>query len=284
MTRALYSRVIGYGTLGCALCPHMCEIGLGQSGLCSARRNENYVLCAESYGRVTSLALDPIEKKPLRCFHPGAMILSAGSYGCNMRCAFCQNHEISTGRAPSRKMMPDELAALSLEYADKGSIGVAYTYNEPLVGYEFVLDCAKLVRAQGQKNVLVTNGLINEQPLRGLLPLVDALNIDLKCFSESYYMELGGDLETVKSSIEMAAEACHVEVTTLIVPGKNDSPGEMAALSSWLAGVDPNIPLHLSRFFPRHNMTDAEPTPAGTLRALEGEARKHLSRVYLGNV
>lgn len=165
----------------------------------------------------------------------------------------------------------------------QGNIGVAYTYNEPLVGYEYVRDCASLVRRAGMVNVLVTNGTAEEKPWRALLPLLDAVNIDLKGFSETWYRHLGGDLETVKRSIVLAAASCHVEVTTLVVPGENDSEEEMRALSAWLASVDPAIPLHVSRFFPRHHMQDRPPTPVSTVYRLAEVARAQLRYVYTGN-
>ena len=171
----------------------------------------------------------------------------------------------------------------ALRLRGKGNIGVAYTYNEPLVGYEYVRDCAGLVHQAGMLNVLVTNGTIAEQPWRELLPLLDAVNIDLKGFTEGWYRRLGGDLETVKRSIALAAESCHVEVTTLVVPGENDSEEEMRALSAWLASVSPDIPLHVSRFFPRHRMQDRPPTPVPTVYRLAQVARERLRAVYTGN-
>jgi len=239
-----------------------------------------------NYGKLTSLALDPIEKKPLRRFHPGSLILSAGSFGCNLRCPFCQNHVISmvgeTG-AKTAGMSPELLAGKAFELCPQGNIGVAYTYNEPLVGYEYVRDCAGLVHERGMVNVLVTNGTIEEAPWRQLLPLIDAVNIDLKGFTSRWYKRLGGDLGTVQRSIALAAERCHVEVTTLLVPGENDGMEEIRELAQWLASISPEIPLHLSRFFPRYQMTDRFPTPVERVYRLAGEAREYLSHVYTGN-
>lgn len=231
------------------------------------------------------MALDPIEKKPLRRFRPGSVILSVGSFGCNLRCPFCQNAEIAAAgeEIPTRDCPPEALVQEALRLRSRGSIGVAYTYNEPLVGYEYVRDCAALVHEAGMVNVLVTNGTIAEEPWRALLPLIDAVNIDLKGFTERWYRTLGGDLETVKRSIALAAGCCHVEVTTLIVPGENDSEDEMRALSSWLASVDADISLHVSRFFPRHRMTDRPPTPVETVYRLAEAARENLRHVYTGN-
>ena len=269
----------------CGLCFHRCSLDEGRTGLCRARANRGGRIVPLGYGRLTSLALDPIEKKPLRRFHPGSLILSAGSFGCNLRCPFCQNAEISMAGAefPTREYTPEALVQLALALKPRGNIGVAYTYNEPLVGYEYVRDCAALARKAGLLNVLVTNGTIEDAPWRQLLPLIDAVNIDLKGFSEDWYRSLGGDLETVKRSIATAAQFCHVEVTTLIVPGGNDGEGEMRALSSWLASVSPDIPLHVSRFFPRHLMTDRPATPVETVCRLAEAARERLNFVYTGN-
>jgi len=255
-----------------------------QTGLCKARGNIGGEIKCLNYGRITSIALDPIEKKPLEHFYKGGKILSVGSFGCNMRCGFCQNHRISVfGSEPaSVYLSPDELAEKAQECVPAGNIGVAYTYNEPLVGFEYVLDCAKAVRGKGLKNVLVTNGLINAEPLAELLPFIDAMNIDLKSFSDSFYKKHRGELETVKSTIRTANEACHVEVTTLIVPGENDSREEIEAMVVWLASVNKNMPLHISRFFPNHEY-DIPATDVGKIYNLAEIARKYLSRVYTGN-
>lgn len=271
----------------CLLCPHLCYIPDGGKGLCQVRSNSKGVLYAQSYGELTSIALDPIEKKPLRRFYPGAKILSVGSYGCNFHCSFCQNSSISFGNSDTLKtlyMSPAELVDKSLDLISEGNIGLAFTYNEPLVGYEYVLDCAKLAQTKNLKNVLVTNGFICEKPLRELLPYIDALNIDLKSFSPLFYRKIGGQLPPVKATIEMAAKSCHVEITTLIIPGENDSLEEMEALSSWLATISPDIPLHISRFFPKFRMTDKSQTPEKTIQELSNCARKHLSSVYEGNM
>ena len=270
----------------CELCFHHCALDEGQTGLCRARACQDGKIVSLNYGKLTSLALDPIEKKPLRRFHPGSLILSVGSFGCNMRCPFCQNHEISMAGdsgIPTVEVSPEQLAAQAAELVPHGSIGVAYTYNEPLTGYEYVRDCAALVHEQGMVNVLVTNGTVEEEPWRALLPLVDAANIDLKGFTPSWYRRLGGDLETVKRSIVLAAERCHVEVTTLLIPGENDSEEEIRELARWLASISPEIPLHLSRFFPQYQMVDRLPTPVEQGSRLAETARRYLSYVYTGN-
>ena len=271
----------------CDLCFHHCKLDEGQTGYCRARGNRGGEIVSLNYGKVSSLALDPIEKKPLRRFHPGSKILSVGSFGCNLRCPFCQNHEISmTGaeNAEALYLSPDALAEQAERLRRLGNIGAAYTYNEPLIGYEYVRDCAQKIRERGMLNVLVSNGTIEETPWRELLPQLDAVNLDLKGFTADWYRKLGGDLETVKRSIAMAAESgCHVEVTTLLVTGENDSAEEIAALSEWLASVDASIPLHLSRFFPRYRVTDKPPTPVETVYRLADVARQYLSFVYTGN-
>lgn len=272
-------------SLKCDICFHHCELDEGRTGLCRARANRGGQIVPLNYGRLTSLALDPIEKKPLRRFHPGGLVLSLGSFGCNLRCPFCQNAEISMAGAefPAMDYSPEALVQLALALRPRGNLGLAYTYNEPLVGYEFVRDCAAMVREAGMFNVLVTNGTIEEAPWRALLPLIDAVNIDLKGFTEAWYRRLGGDLETVKRSIALAAEACHLEVTTLVVPGCNDGEDELRALSGWLASLSPDIPLHISRFFPRHRMNDLPPTPVDTVYRLAAVARERLRYVYTGN-
>lgn len=266
----------------CPVCPHHCSLAEGGIGLCRARGGLGGKNCL-NYGDVTSISLDPIEKKPLRRFHPGGMVLSVGSFGCNLRCAFCQNHEISmASRGVGRKASPKELVALAASLKSRGNIGLAYTYNEPLVGYEFVRDCAAEVRARGMKNVLVTNGCFCLTPLEGLIPLIDAANVDLKGFTRGFYDWVGGDLETVKRFIARLAKTCHMEVTTLVVPGRNDRAEEIDALAAWLAELG-DIPLHLSRCFPRYRF-EGEPTPPDTLRKLADVARTHLKHVYLGNL
>ena len=270
----------------CPVCPHHCRLMDGQYGRCGARKNENGKIICDNYGKVTALALDPIEKKPLRHFFPGSMILSVGSYGCNLSCPFCQNHEISMARSENtgwRMMRPEELADLAEDCRGRGNIGVAFTYNEPLAGYEFVRDTARLVHERGMKNVLVTNGTAKLPVLEELLPYIDAMNIDLKGFTEEYYRKLGGSLETVKEFIRRAAKECHVELTTLIVPGENDSAEEMEREAEWIASVDSEIVLHVTRFFPRYRMTDRKATDVEEVYRLRDAAGKYLKYVYTGN-
>ncbi|MFV0635256.1 AmmeMemoRadiSam system radical SAM enzyme [Mitsuokella sp. WILCCON 0060] len=277
----------------CTLCPHHCHLKEGAVGFCRARRNEHGRVVSLNYGKLTSAALDPIEKKPLYHFHPGSFILSVGSFGCNLRCPFCQNYTISQAgadgfegeRLPTEQVTPKEIAAAAQRLEEtSGNIGVAFTYNEPLVGYEFVYDTAKLLKEKNLAVVLVTNGQIEKEPWGKLLPYVDAVNIDLKGFTQDFYSWLGGSLETTKAAISMAAaNHVHVEVTTLVIPGKNDSPAEMAAEAEWLAGISPEIPLHLSRYFPRYHVK-IPMTPYPTLKNLAAIAGRHLRFVHLGNV
>lgn len=274
----------------CQVCMHHCSLESGQRGLCRARKNENGKIICENYGRITSLALDAIEKKPLKLFHPGSRILSVGSYGCNLRCAFCQNHEISMADFETVETIyisPEDLTDKAITCRDVGNIGVAFTYNEPLVGWEYIRDAGILVKKAGMKNVLVTNGTASIETLEKILPLIDAMNIDLKGFRESYYRELGGDLETVKEFILRAASGCHVELTTLIVPGKNDTESEIEEETEWIASVEASagkkIPLHITRFFPRYHMTDREATEVEKVYGLAETAKKYLEYVFVGN-
>ena len=274
----------------CHTCMHHCSLEPGQRGLCRARKNEGGRIVCENYGKITSLALDAVEKKPLKLFYPGSRILSVGSYGCNLRCAFCQNHEISMSdfeTAETVFISPQALAEKALACKDAGNIGVAFTYNEPLVGWEYIRDTGILVKQAGMKNVLVTNGTASVEVLEEILPLIDAMNIDLKGFHDSYYRELCGDLETVKEFILRAAAGCHVELTTLIVPGKNDTISEMEKEAEWIASVEEavgkKIPLHVTRFFPRYHMMDKEATEVGKVYALAEAARKYLAYVFVGN-
>lgn len=281
MTEARFYEAVGH-TAHCKLCPHGCVIRDGKTGLCNVRRNIGGVLYSESYGQISSLALDPIEKKPLRHFHPGRHILSIGSYGCSMSCPYCQNSSISQSIPQTQFIPPEELVELAK--ACPGNLGIAFTYNEPFVSMEYLLDTAPLIKEAGLNVVLVTSGMANEDPLEALLPYVDAMNIDVKGFRQSYYRKLGGDLKTVKRTVKKCAGDCHVEATTLIVPGENDSEEEMHDLSCWLLSISPDIPLHVTRFFPCYKMTDRPPTPIPTLYKLAETAKRQLKHVYIGNV
>lgn len=276
-------------TAYCKTCPHGCALTLGQKGLCQARRALADEVKPDAYGRITSLALDPIEKKPISCWRPRTYVLSLGSYGCNMRCPFCQNASIAQAGENDvawRATTPEEIVDRALDLREQGCIGIAYTYNEPLVAWEFVRDCAKLARAAGLANVIVSNGMASDAVVDQLAPLIDAANIDLKCFTESGYRSLGGDLHCVMDTIRMLASQpdCHVEVTTLVVPGLSDDEGQIDAASEWLAGLDQEIPYHLTRFFPQYRMSEAKPTSIELLHRLQNVAQQHLKTVLLGNV
>ena len=282
----------------CDVCFRHCEIPEGGRGFCGARTCAGGTVRAENYGKITGFALDPIEKKPLRRFYPGSRILSVGSYGCNLRCPFCQNHEISWSEeamalsGETEPVFPEELTAAALRARSRGNIGIAFTYNEPLVGWEFVRDTAKLSHEAGMVSVLVTNGTAELPVLEEIGPYIDAMNIDLKGFTERYYSRvLGGDLETVRRFIARAVQLAHVELTTLIVPGENDSEAEMREMAGWIAGltdaggnvIGPGVPLHVSRFFPGFRMQDRKATDVRRIYALAETAREKLKYVYTGN-
>ena len=273
----------------CTTCPHTCCLGEGFYGLCRSRCGRDDEVVAEGYGRITSLALDPIEKKPISCWRGGTTVLSLGSYGCNMRCPFCQNASIAQvgpDEVGWRVVSPGEIVETALGLSARRCIGIAYTYNEPLINWEFLRDTGRMAHEEGLVNVLVSNGMAAERVVREIAPLIDAANIDLKCFSEEGYRALGGDFEAVKRAIEALAAlpTCHLEVTTLAVPGISDDDAQMDAMASWLASVDPAIPYHITRFFPQHRMRSVPPTPIATLRRLAGIAAQHMDDVMLGNV
>lgn len=239
-----------------------------------------------NYGKVSGLALDPIEKKPLYHFHPGSKILSIGSFGCNMICPFCQNHEISHPKKNIRNetiITPQELLELALEARNDGNIGVAFTYNEPLMTYDFVRDTSRLLHENGLYSVVVTNGCFGERVLDEILPHVDAFNIDLKGFRPEIYEGLNGDLNRVIHFIERAVKSSHVEITSLIVPGMNDSLIDMENQAKWIATLG-EIPLHITRYFPRYKTLDIPATDINLMMDLAKVAKKYLRFVHLGNV
>ena len=272
-------------TVRCSLCPHGCVIAPDKTGICRARKNVSGGLVSLSYNELTSVNLDPMEKKPLYHFHPGTKILSVGSFGCNFKCSFCQNWEISQsgfGEVQTKSFTPAELAEMALSC---GSAGIAYTYNEPLMNYEWVKETSKLAATKGLVNVLVTNGYINPEPLAELLPTIDAANIDIKAFTEEFYNKLcDAKLKPVLDTVTtMVKSGKHVEITTLLIPGENDSPEEIEELALWLAKLDPQTPLHFSRYFPSYNM-EKEPTGMAALERARDIAKRILKYVYVGNV
>ena len=283
VTEAAYYVKLPGEKVECRLCPHTCVIAPGKRGVCRVRENREGRLITRNYGRCSSLALDPIEKKPLYHFYPGSLILSAGTVGCNFSCDFCQNWEIAQQEPETVVISPDDLVRRAREV---DSLGIAYTYSEPLVWFEFVLATAQLARNAGLKNVMVTNGFIRPEPLKELLPWIDAWNIDVKGFSLEFYRKVvKGDYRPVLKTAAAAVDSgSHVEITTLLVTGLNDESTELEELVKWVAtnlGVD--TPLHFSRYFPRYRL-EAPPTPLETMRRARDMARKHLHYVYLGNV
>lgn len=270
--------------VGCLLCPHFCRLSSGQKGRCGVRENREGRLYSLNYGQLGALALDPIEKKPLFRFHPGSMILSAGTSGCNLDCAFCQNWELVSGQGMREEIVPEQLVALAEKYRPDGNIGLAYTYSEPLMWYEFVLATARLARQKGLVNVLVSNGFINEEPWRELLPWIDAANFDIKGGKEFYRRLCRARPEPVWRTVELAVTVgVHVEITCLLVTGENDQPEQIEELARSLAAISPEIPLHLSRYFPRRQFS-APPTPLSRIFEAQRIAGRHLKYVYAGNI
>lgn len=268
----------------CDLCFHQCELTEGKTGFCKARGMRDGKIVSLNYGCITSLALDPIEKKPFAQFHPGSHILSLGSFGCNFHCDFCQNAMISQeSHVEYEVLTPQEIVNLALRLSDEqGNIGIAYTYNEPLMSYEFIYDCAKLAHEHGLKNVVVTNGAISTKYLMELLPYIDAMNIDLKAFTPAFYEKIGGNLELVKENILLCSTYTHVELTTLIIPGRNDDEQEMIQMASWIASISKDIPLHITRYFPRYQC-HIPATEKDKIEHLCEVARNYLNYVYKGN-
>ncbi len=283
---SIYYQKLKENKVRCDLCPHICVLSEGKTGICRGRKNIEGRLYATNYQLAVSLALDPIEKKPLYHFYPGTEILSTGTRGCNLRCRFCQNWNISQGEASTVEISPQKLAK---EAVSLNSIGVAYTYSEPLIWYEYVLDASKDGRKRGLKNVLVTNGFVNEEPLRALLPHIDAMNVDIKSMEGSFYKKLcSAWLEPVLQTVRLAHEAgCHVEITNLVIPALNDSDEHFHKLTDWISGLSPDIPLHFSRYFPHYKMTaepTSEPTSMETLSKARAIAMEKLNYVYVGNL
>jgi pyruvate formate lyase activating enzyme len=269
----------------CLLCPKYCIIQDKQVGFCRARKNISGELYSMNYGKVSSLALDPVEKKPFLNFAKDKLILSAGSFGCNFKCDFCQNWVISQDEPMVMSMSPEELVEKAKNMVVGGNIGIAYTYNEPSIWYEFVYDSAVLAKSRGLKNVMVTNGYINTEPLELLIPYIDAMNIDIKFFRKENYENIcNGELNVVKDTIEHVFDRCHLELTTMIIPGINDSVEEMKELCKWISQLSIEIPLHITRFFPNYMRLKDDITPIETLTNLKNLADSYLKNVYIGNV
>lgn len=270
----------------CHICPHHCLLSEGQRGICGVRENRNGAVVLLTYGIISSLASDPVEKKPLYHFFPGRRILSVGSYGCNLRCDFCQNHSISQSAMieGGRRITPEQLTDLAA--ADVNNIGIAFTYNEPAVWYEFVNDCQNLASLKGLKSVMVTNGFIEKEPLKKLIRTTDAFNIDLKAFNDTFYRKItGASLNPVLETIrEVSASGRHLELTTLIIPGLNDSVEEIRKEAEWIADVaGRRVPLHLSRYYPSFKRS-TPPTKREVILRLRDVAARVLDFVYTGNL
>ncbi|MDF2890201.1 MAG: Radical domain protein [Clostridia bacterium] len=278
---AMYYRKLENQVVQCELCPHGCRVKEGSKGICRVRKNIEGKLYAENYGRVSAIAMDPMEKKPLYHYYPGKYVLSIGTIGCNFTCSFCQNYHIAHQDAETRFVEPRYL--LNLCRSEEECIGLAYTYNEPNVWFEYILETSAMIKQEGLKNIIVSNGYISQEPLLELLQYTDAMNIDVKAFNEKYYKEIcGGTLQDVQKTVETAADKVHIEITTLIVPGYNDSLEEIKGLAHWLSGINPSIPLHLTRYYPQYKMS-APSTPLETIKRLKEAASEHLDYVYIGN-
>lgn len=281
MREAEYYEKLGDKRVRCTLCPLRCIILPGRLGQCRARENIDGKLYAINFGETTSIAMDTIEKKPLYHYHPGKLILSICPNSCNMKCPWCQNAEISQEEFPTRFVPPEDMVRIALKNA---SFGIAYTYTEPLTWFEYIKETGGLAKEKGLKNVLVTNGMINEKPLLEILPLIGALNIDLKSMNPDVYKRtVKGDLETVLNTIRITKKHCHVEVTDLLIPDLNDSSEEIEKLVDFVEGIGVDTPLHFSRYFPHYRWT-APSTPTETIIRAYNIARERLHYVYVGNI
>lgn len=271
------------GKFKCLLCPNFCVLEEGQTGKCLSRgvRNGNFQLL--NYGHVVAAGVDPIEKKPLYHFFPGRAVLSVGSYGCNLRCKFCQNSDISQFEQPSTMLTPEQLLQKAFNLQD--NIGVAFTYNEPGIWYEYILDCAAGLHDSGLKVILVTNGFLCSEPFKELCKVSDAMNIDLKAFNQEFYKdECQGEFEAVKNNIVSAVESgIHLELTNLVITGLNDSEEEFRKMVDWIASLNPDIPFHISRYFPRYLET-APATKISVIEHFVEVAKEKLNFVYAGNI
>ncbi len=295
MREARYYSIQQNEKVRCGLCPHQCSLAPGETGLCRVRKNAGGQLVSLAYGRLSGLHMDPIEKKPLYRFFPGSRILSVGSYGCNFRCPWCQNASVSqctpgNGTAESGSVSADdaltEPADILAMARKQQSIGVAYTYNEPTVWFEYMMDIALLIRRAGMQNVVVSNGYINPDPLNELLEVTDAFNIDLKSFDPGFYAQYtNGRLQPVSDTLKaIAGKGRHLEITFLVIPGLNDDLAQFRDMTRWIAGhLGNHTVLHINRYFPAWHFSNP-PTPADTLRNMKTIAGKYLTHIYLGNI
>lgn len=288
MFEAEFYTKLNNNAVRCELCPWFCELKPGQTGNCKVRKNENGILTSLVFNCISALALDPIEKKPLFHFLPGAQILSVGSVGCNLHCSFCQNHHISQCSAENfsnfREITSEQLTETAAGLT--GNKGIAYTYNEPFTFYEFMFETAKQASEKGLKNVVVSNGYVNPEPLKKILPFIDAFNIDLKAFTEDFYSkQTKGRLEPVLKTLKTIADSgTHLEITNLVIPGLNDDKTVFKKMAEWIAfEIGPQVPLHLSRYYPKYKQI-VPATPTETMNQCFDISKKMLNHVYLGNV
>ena len=287
MEARFYSK-LDDGAVQCLLCPHECKLKVGQTGICRVRTNEEGMLLSDNYGKVCSLHLDPIEKKPLYHFYPGRNILSVGTVGCNLHCRFCQNWEISQTSVKEYPYLKDysPQAITELAAAEDANLGIAYTYNEPTVWFEFMHDIALQSEVNGLKNVVVTNGFINPAPLAELLPVMHAFSVDLKAFTEYFYKHLtSSSLAPVKETLKAVRKAGrHLEITNLLIPDENDNETDFRKMMEWIKyDLGKETVLHISRFFPTYKLVN-NATPESRLEKFYDIAREYLDYVYLGNV
>jgi len=281
MKEAEYYIQLEGGDVRCTLCPHMCKLSPGQGGVCSARQNIDGRLYSATYAQIVSMALDPIEKKPLYHYYPGKQILSIGPNACSLQCIFCQNWSISQQKYPTTYLSPRNLVSETLQTR---SFGISYTYSEPFTWYEYILDTALIAKEHNLKTVLVTNGTINPEPLANILPYIDAMNIDLKSMNADFYKEYcNGFLDTVLKTIEASHQRCHIEITNLVIPTLNDSDSEFHRLTDFVASLSPEIPLHFSRYHPDYKLR-IPATPVERLFKAREIASEKLKYVYIGNI
>ena len=288
MKKAAYFEKKDKQKVQCQLCPHYCLLKKGELGKCRVRRNVNGDLLSENYERISSLSIDPIEKKPLYHFYPGTDILSIGSVGCNLKCKFCQNYQISQTSVDDypflKSYTSEEIINAALTHSS--NTGIAYTYNEPIIWFEYVLETAKLAHENGINNVLVSNGFINPAPLDEFISVFDAFSIDLKGFTESFYHDFtDSKLEPIKQNlIKLAKSGKHLEITNLVITGINDDEIIFREMIEWIAAFcGKNTVLHISRYFPMFKI-DNLPTPQSKLESLYTIAKEYLNFVYLGNI
>jgi pyruvate formate lyase activating enzyme len=271
----------------CLACAHKCFISKDKTGICGVRKNVNGKLMLLVYGKIAAMHADPIEKKPLYHFFPGSYAFSIGTVGCNFKCDNCQNFDISQvskeGKIFGEEYTPEQIVNEAIK---TGCKSISYTYNEPIIFSEFVKDCSELAHKKGLKNIMVSNGYWSKESFDFLKDVIDAANIDLKSFDEDIYFKLcGGKLKPVLETIKRCHEkGIHIEITTLLIPGLNDSSIELEKIAKFIASVGKNIPWHISRFFPMYKMSEKEITPLENLKKAEKIGMKYLNNVHFGNV